>query len=88
MSNLPFISKFWRNPCQPLGEPRGSVEPRQKYTAIHHLNEMVIVLLQVPSVGQVHDFDQLVNRSNCNARLTSSRFILFVRDVEKPIIAH
>ena len=41
--NLRFISKFLRNLCQPLGEPRVSVEPRLKYTAINHLNEMVII---------------------------------------------
>jgi len=74
--NLRFISKFLRNLCQPLGEPRVSVEPRLKYTAINHLNEMVIVLLQAPSFGKVQDFDQLVNWSNCNARLSSNRFIL------------
>ena len=43
MSNLRFIAEFWRNPCQLLGEPRVSVEPRLKYTAINHLNEMLII---------------------------------------------
>ena len=32
--------------------------------------------LQAPSFGKVQDFDQLVNWSNCNARLSSNRFIL------------
>ena len=76
MSNLRFIAEFWRNPCQLLGEPRVSVEPRLKYIANKPFKRNGDNSLQAPSFGKVQDFDQLVNWSNCNARLSSNRFIL------------